>query len=205
MNPLALLILIGGGLALAAGSKKGASMTWVNFVGGDDNANAPLPPTQGNSFRMGPQPDPSAPGDPNRGRTFVVMEQSRQSGTVATGSVKLLDLSMAARGTIEVVVWATRAGKPHRCTRFTGKVNVADGRIVSAPALSLAMCGSAHATATDPGGCTLGLPFMQWEQQGPTIALVWRTKVSPGGMFSDNDCDEDLQFYVDAFWRWSPT
>lgn len=191
--------------ALAAGGRKATQgMTWVNFGGGSQGGAAPTPPTQGDGFRMGPQPDPTAPNDPNRGRTFVLMRQSKQSGTVAIGDVQLFDLPMTARGTAEVIVWASRVHKPHRCSRFTGKVNVHDGRIVAAPALAISLCGSAHATATDAGGCTLKAPFMQWEQAGPTIGLVWRTEVSEGNLLSDQDCDEDLEFYVDAFWRFTP-
>lgn len=205
---------VGGALVLAAISRgksnQGPIVAYpVDLGGGGPGPQqaTPSPPTQGNGFRMGPQPDPAAPGDPNRGRNFVIMTQSRQSGTEAEGSIALFDLPSSARGRVSVRVWATRAGKPQRCSRWVGSANVVDGRMVWPPTWQAprpAICGTEHATATDAGGCSLGLPFVELEQQGPTVGLVWRTKVNAGSIWSDNDCDEDLRFYVDAFWKWEP-
>lgn len=203
MNALLALLGLGAALVALGGSKKATVQAWVALPEGEAS---PAPPMQGNGFRMGPQPDPAAPNDDNRGRTFLVMEQSRQSGSEAEGTVPLMQLPMTANGKVSVVMWATRAGHPDRCTRWMGIANVKDGRLSSPPALSMDTCGTGgHATNTDAGGCTLNAPFAAWEQQGPTITLLWRTSVREGGVWSDNDCDENLQFYVDAFWRFTPS
>ena len=102
-----------GALALLGGKPNVITAYPVDLGGGTTNA-APPTPMQGDGFRIGPQPDPVAPDDPNRGRNFVVMEQSRQSGSVAQGSIVLANLPSDARGRMEVKVWATRAGNAGR-------------------------------------------------------------------------------------------
>jgi hypothetical protein len=212
------LAFVGGALVLAAMSRgsKGigpiVAQPWAGPQGGGQSDAVPSPPTQGNGFRVGPQADPAAPNDPNRGRTFAVMEQSRQSATTALGTLRLFDLPMDAAGRIELRAWANRAGAPNVCTKWRGSVNVNGGRLVLPSTLYPEYCvppvqgvgGQPHVTWNPPGPCTMDMPRLSWEQQGPTVTLLWRTHVKSGNIWSDQDCSEDLQFYVDAFWRWIP-
>lgn len=203
MKLLTLALIAAGGyvVAKAFGGKKNGVGTIPAYVNFGVGAPAPSPPMQGNGFREGAQPDPAAPNDPNRGRHFAEWGQSKYAGHPAEHEAAILDVGMDANGTIGVDIWAARKGKPERCTKWGSTVTVKDGRIDSAGWSLPKKCGTLNVTDTDVGGCVLKLPTVRWEQRGPTIYLLWMTKVEGKASTSNNDCDEAMSFLVDVFWR----
>lgn len=207
MSPVLVLALVGGALLLLGGKRR---VPVIVAYPVDVNTtplptSQPQPPTSGDGFRQGAQPDPSAPNDPNRGRFFAVWGQSKYDGSVAKHEAALLSLPMDANGTVEVVIWAERDGKPERCSSWGSTVAIANGRAVLPGGWSLErLCGDHGVTWTDPGGCIVNNPKLAWQNRGGNLVLLWETSVRDATDDSDEACDEHLGFLVDIFWRYVP-
>lgn len=197
------LFVLLGLVALAGGDSSPPVLVAEPWKGtGGGGGAQPPPPMQNGQFRTGAMPDPAAPNDPDRGRYFDHFGQAKYEGHEAVHEAPIVQLAANANGVVKVTVWASRAGKPERCTRWGSSIVVKDGRVEYPGGWSLAeKCGAQHVTWTDPGGCVLKLPVLRWEQRGSTLFLLWSTKVEGKASESDGDCDEHLGFYVDVFWR----
>lgn len=194
--------LVLGLFALAGGSSSSPVVIVAQPWGGGGGVQPPPPPKQGDGFRTGAQPDPAAPDDPGRGRYFAELGQSKYEGHSAEHVIPVVQIHPQAQGKITVEIWASRKGKPERCTKWGSTIVVKDGRAQLPGGWSVPQkCGEKDVTNTAGDGCTMPLPQLQWEQAGPLLQLLWTTRVNGNAEQSDNDCDGHLSFYVDVLWR----
>lgn len=213
----ALLALLGlGAAAIVLGGRKSVDVLQGIVV---DIPDVKLPPPD--DFRSGAMPDPSAPGDPNRGRYFGEWSSSDEEGTSTLHSATLLSLASDARGTIEVKVWLTRKGEPARCTLWAMTSWVIDGRIEERGVSLPSKCGSLHAGWLEQlgdasgagslypgrdGDCIVDIGVPTWEQRGSDVGMLLGIGVRDrGNPSSSHDCKQEPTFYIDALWRYRPT
>lgn len=163
------------------------------------------PPTQ----QAGPQPDPQAPNDPDRGRFFVSWGASFSPNANTKHQGAVLKIADGADGIVVVDMWLSDSSDPHICSALRWQLDIADGRLMKAVTIGgsdLPKCQAGSSSLLQPLKKFLDLD-LAWQQEGAWIVFLWTSNGTGMGVVEDDapwfspEGYGAASIYVDLLWR----